>query len=290
MVSSGSWNTTRINKINFVNKNSIIKKIGKLPGKTIAVFAGIHGNEKVGILTLKKIIKGIKIKSGTVYFVFANPPAIEKNTRLINYNLNRLFSRDVKGKSYEHKRASKLMDILDKCDALLDIHSYNSKTGEQFAITEKRGFKIVDKMDFPIVASGFSTMGYGTDGYMEKNKKVGICIECGTSNRYKKFLPLAEKSVYQFLQYYGVIDKVVHYSNVPKKFLKVKRMLIKKTTKFKFVDKNIKDFDELPFDKPFATDGEIKHIANKGECFIFPRPNVKVGGEVGIVGEFIKVK
>jgi succinylglutamate desuccinylase len=271
-------------------KNSIIKKVGKMPGKTVAVFAGIHGNEKVGILTLEKIVKEIKIKSGTVYFVFANPPAILKNTRLINHNLNRLFSRDVKGKSYEHKRAEKLMDILDKCDALLDIHSYNSKTGDQFAITEKRGFKIVDKMDFPIVASGFSAMGHGTEGYMEKNKKVGICIECGTSNRYKKFLPLAEKSVHQFLQYYGCIDKTLPYSSTPKRFLKVKRMLIKKTPKFKFINKRIMDFDELPFDRPFATDGDIKYIANKGECFIFPRPNVKVGGETGIVGEFINIK
>lgn len=271
-----------------MKNQSIIKKIGKLPGKTVAVFAGIHGNEKVGVLTLKKIIKDIKITSGTVYFVFANPPAIQKNKRMVKKNLNRLFNRDIKGNDFENKRANQLMDILDQCEALLDIHSYNSKSGDQFAISEKRGYKVLKNMNFPIIGTGFSKLSFGTDGYMEKQKKIGICIECGTTNKYKKFLNLAENSVYQFLTYFNCLDKKVEYSKVKQKYVRVKRMLYKKTPQFKFT-KDYKDFELLSTQKPFAVDGEVKYVASKNECILFPRPDVKVGEEVGIVGEFVRM-
>jgi len=266
---------------------SIIKKKGKSPGKTVAVFAGIHGNERVGILAIRSVIKNIKVISGTVYFVFANPPAIVKNKRVVNKNLNRLFNRDIIGKDPENKRAYELMRLLDKCDALLDIHSYNSKNGEQFAISEKRGLSILKKMNFPIVAMGFSKLGNGTDGYMEKNGKVGICLECGTTNKYKKFVSLAEDSVYQFLYYFGCIEKKVEYSSVRQNYVRVKKIFYKKTSKFKFT-KEFKDFEKLPKNYVFAVDGneEIKSFQN--DCILFPRPNVKVGGEVCIIGEFIE--
>jgi succinylglutamate desuccinylase len=263
---------------------SIIKKTGQKSGKTLAVFAGIHGNEKVGVLTLKKLIDEIEIISGTVYFVYANPPAIKKGVRQVNANLNRLFRRNISGKSYEYERARELMKILDTCDALLDLHSYNSKTGNQFAISEKRGFKILKKMDFPIIVSGFSTLGSGTDGYMEKRGKIGICVECGTSNRYRKFMPLAEKTVYQFLQYFGSIDRKVAHSSSSQTFIRVKRMILKKSNKFRFV-KNFKDFERLKQGSPFAYDGETAYKAAKNECILFPRPKGKIGSEACIIAE-----
>ncbi|MEX0931216.1 MAG: succinylglutamate desuccinylase/aspartoacylase family protein [Candidatus Paceibacterota bacterium] len=268
--------------------NSIIKKQGKLPGKTIAVFAGVHGNEKVGIVTLKKIIPNIEIVSGTVYFVFANPPAIEQNKRIVNKNLNRLFSRDLRGDTYEDKRAHELMDLLDTCDALLDIHSYNSPTGSQFAISEKRGFPLLKKMNFPIVVTGFSSLGNGTDGYMEKQKKIGICVECGTTKKYKQFISLAEDTIYQFLQHFKCIESKVPFSVVDQKYVKAKRIIYKKSRQFKFM-KEFTDFERLSKDSIFATDSGYNHKASKNECILFPREKAKIGEEVCIIGEFIKI-
>ena len=268
--------------------NSIIKKKGKLPGKTVAVFAGVHGNEKVGILTLRKVIDQIDISSGLVYFVFANPLAIEKNKRVVNKNLNRLFSRDIQGETFEHKRAHELMDLLDTCDALLDIHSYNSETGEQFAISEKRGLKVLHKMNFPLVAMGFSSLGYGTDGYMERQKKVGICIECGTTKNYKEFLKLTEDSIYQFLQYFKCIDTKIQYSNVKQKYVKANRIVYKKSNSFEFL-KAFKDFERLPKNRKFAVDGNTNLISAGNECIIFPRMKAKAGEEVCIIGEFTEL-
>ncbi len=264
---------------------SIIKKVGKLPGKTVAVFAGVHGNEKVGFLTLDKIISEIEITAGAIYFAYANPPAIEQHIRAVDKNLNRLFSRETRGDTYEDKRAHELMDIMDECEAVLDLHSYNSEFGEAFAITESSGYELVAKMNFPIVASGFSGLGNGTDGYMYKRGKIGICLECGTTNRYESFLDLAELSVYQFLQYFGCVETTIPYSQVEQKYLDVKEVIYKRTEGFKF-SKKFKDFEGLPTGEPFLFDGDVSRTAEEGECIIFPRPDVAIGGEAGIIGKF----
>ncbi len=269
-----------------MNSKSIIKRVGPDTGKTVAILAGVHGNEKVGILTLYKLIKEIKIDRGVVYFIYANPPAIKKNVRLVKKNLNRLFYVGNKGRAYEDRRAREIMKILDTCDAALDIHSYNSPTGDQFAISERKGHRVLKNMDFPVIVSGFSKLGNGTDDYMSRNEKIGICIECGNTNRAKKFVGLAEKSVYQFLQYFGCIENKASHNRVRQRFLEAEKIIYKKTEDFRFV-KKFKDFESLPAGKIFATDGKNSHIASPEEFIIFPRDKVKVGGEVFIIARNI---
>lgn len=274
----------------FMTNESIVKKVGSLPGKTVAIFAGIHGNEKVGVLALERLSKELVIKSGVVYLVYANPPAVEADKRFVHKNINRLFSQDsVEGEndSYEDVRARELMKLLDGCDAVLDIHSYNSETGDQFAFCEPNGYDIIKKMDFPIIVSRNKPdpklPSTTVMGYMNKIG-VGICIECGTSNKAEQFVDLALKSAYQFLQYFGNIDTSVPYDNVAHKFIKSDRMLYKKNDAFRFV-KDFKDFEPLPANEPFAFDGDEPLIAGENECIFFPRPNVPVGGEVCLIGK-----
>jgi len=40
-----------------IQEQSIFKKVGVRPGKTVAIFAGVHGNEKAGIMALEHLIK-----------------------------------------------------------------------------------------------------------------------------------------------------------------------------------------------------------------------------------------
>lgn len=266
---------------------SIIKKSGQKEGKTLAVFAGIHGNEKAGVRALNNIIPNIEIDSGTVYFVYANPPAIERDLRYVNKNLNRLFSRDMAGKEYEIKRACELMDILDTCDALLDLHSYNSPEGDPFAITESNGYDFVSRINVPLVASGFGELGYGSDDYMFRNGKVGVCVECGTSNNYEKFTPFAEHVTKQFLSYFGVIDDRIAYDTHEQKYFRVKKLHKKQTDGFRFTEQ-FHDFELLPTNRPFIIDGNTEITASINEAIMFPRADVPVGEEVCIVGEFLK--
>jgi hypothetical protein len=43
----------------------------------------------------------------------------------------------------------------------------------------------------------------------------------------------------------------------------------------------------LRADRAFATDGEVKLKASRGECILFPRAKAKVGGEACLIGEFV---
>lgn len=266
-----------------MDTNGVVCFRGVEPGNTVAIFGGMHGNERVGVRTVEHLMHTLKVARGTVYLVLANPLAVENEVRLVNTNLNRLFDRSLTGETYEYSRAHELMDILDTCDALLDIHSYNSPTGDQFLITEHNALDLAGKLDFPVVGTGFSDMGAGSDGYMSSRGKIGITAECGTLNRTEVFLPLAIKTAQQFLQYFDVVDKTVPFDTVQQKRVHAERLIIKQTDAFSFT-REYKDFDALADSEVFAMDGAAL-TAGRGECIIFPRPSVPIGGEACIIGK-----
>lgn len=269
--------------------NSIIKKNSRRTGKTLAVFCGVHGNEKAGIFAVKKILKDVKIKSGTVYFVFANPRAIKQNKRFIEKNLNRCFVNKRKGNSYEEKRAIRLMKIMDKSDALLDVHASNNPKTTPFAITDN-GLDIVKNMNFKIIATGFDDVEPGaTDGYMKRKKKVGICLECGYSGKSKRHTELAYNSIIQFLQYFDAIEKILPESKVKQKVLIVDKAQKVTSNKFKLT-KTFADFQTIKKGSIIARDEFKKYIAEKEGVILFGTPGKPIGAEAYILGTWAKQK
>lgn len=265
--------------------NSIIIKEGRLNGKTLAVFAGVHGNEKAGILAMKDILEEIKVLRGKVFFVFASPKAIEKDVRYVEENLNRYFVKGVIPSSYERQRAIELMKILDESDALLDLHASNVSETTPFIICEKESFDLARKMDFEIISSGWNDIEPGAaDGYMSSRGKIGLCLECGYAEDPKKNIDLAKKSILQFLQYFDAIKKDVKYDKRDQKLIHVTKAVLKESDLFEF-KKGFYDFEELEDGSTIAKDGDKTYIAKKGEVIIFANPNKKIGEEVFIIGE-----
>ncbi|MFZ2975955.1 MAG: succinylglutamate desuccinylase/aspartoacylase family protein [Candidatus Moraniibacteriota bacterium] len=270
-----------------IKDNTIIIKKGVSSGKTVGIFCGVHGNEEAGIEAVKRIIKNIEIISGKVYFVFANPEAIRKKVRYIEKNLNRCFFKNNKGKTIEDRRAVELLNILDECEILLDIHASNNSQSVPFVICEKDGYDIAKKLDFEIISSGWDEFEPGaTDGYMFNNGKIGICLECGSILDYENGSNLAEKSIYQFLTYTQNIISDIKYDEKPKRFLKIIRMERKETKSLSF-SREYKDFEILIEGEIFAKDGEKEYVAGKDECIIFPNSNKKIGEEIFLIGKFI---
>lgn len=266
------------------SRGSIIVKKSNVPGKTLAIFAGVHGNETAGILALRKVVKKINPERGCIYFVFAHPLAIKKNVRQIEKNLNRCFLEKNNGKTMEDRRAKRLMKILDRCDALLDLHASNTKNSTPFIICEKNAFDLARKMNFGIVSSGWNAIEPGaTDGYMLQNHKVALCLECGSVHSHRSNIALAEKSVYQFLQYFGCIGKQVPYNSRKQRLVKVNRAVHKKTDGFYFA-KKFDDFHVLKSEELIACDGKREYIATDNQVIIFPNPNKNIGEEVFILG------
>ena len=262
--------------------NYFIKK-GKKPGKTVAVFGGVHGNEQVGVKMLDELRESLDVIAGEVYLVYANPQAIEKKVRCIDGNLNRCMMRDLEGENIEKNRALELMNILDKCDALLDLHSFTDPNGEAFAICEKNSFKIAEKFNVPVISSGWNDIEPGgTDGYMYENNKIGICLECGPHNQ-DKTIDVARQAIEVFLSHFGCIKSDIKLKRKSKRYIEACKVIFRRHDNFSF-SKEYKNFDKLAAAKVFAKDGDIKYSAEEGDCIILPTPNEPIGGEVCVLG------
>lgn len=264
-------------------KKSIIIKVGKKLGKTLVIFAGVHGNEKVGIKALKVLLTKIKIEYGKVYFVFANPKAIRLGIRNTEKDLNRSFVANNTGKTYEEKRAKILMGILNKSDALLDLHAFEYREGSPFIICEKDSYELARKMDFKFITSGWDNFDVGsTDGYMHTLRKQAICLELGSTSKTSEYLPLAISSIMQFLKYHGAVSGKIKNYNKKQIFLKLVKRIYKKADDFSF-SKKFKTGDKLGPRKIFAKDGEKTYRAKKNDYIIFPDDSAGIGEEVGLV-------
>ena len=269
-----------------MDATNITKEKGSAPGPTLAIFAGVHGNEKAGVLALEKVKKEVNIRAGTVYFVLANPKAIEQDVRFIEKNLNRCFLSSATGNTYEEQRARELMSLLDGCDALLDLHASNADKSTPFIICESNAYDIAKRLDFTLISSGWDHIEPGaTDGYMYQQGKPGLCLECGSLKYSEDHVGLAEDSIYQFLQYFGCIPPIVSPHSRDQRFIQAKKAVIKRTEDF-YLTKQYQDFDELSQGEIIAYEDGHPITANGGECTIFPDETRQVGQEAFILGEF----
>jgi len=178
------------------------------PGKTVAVFGGVHGNERVGIDAVRDAAAHMKLQRGIAYFVEANPRAIAQNVRFVEKNLNRCFLADNAGTSYEDGRARELMELLKGCDALLDIHASNSRSAVPFIICDgAEALPLARTLDFGIVTDGWDALEPGaTDGYMHGLGKLSLGIECGSVFDGDAQTHRASSSIVRFLAYLDLID------------------------------------------------------------------------------------
>lgn len=203
--------------------DSIIVKKSKLPGKTIAIMGGVHGNEPAGVKVLK-ILEKIKLTSGTLYLIHGNPKAIKKGERFTEENLNRVFHNKT-GKKYEHVRGREIRQVLKKCDALLDIHGYRKTWGitKPLIICEEGSIETAKKLGIKTISYNWKKFHKGSsDHYMDKIGKIGICIECGPNDdkeSYKIGLDVAER----FLSLFGIIDKKIKPKNIEHHIVKLEK-------------------------------------------------------------------
>ncbi len=265
----------------------VIKKDSNKKGKVLSVFCGVHGNESAGIHAVQKVLKDIKIQKGIVYFVFANPKAIEENKRFIDKDLNRCFGTNQENNSYEEKRANELKQLLNSSDALLDVHASNSPDSTPFIITDN-GLDIAKYMDFKIIATGFDDIEPGaTDGFMRKQNNEGICLECGYIGNSKENIDLAYNSILQFLQYYNAIENKIHNNSIDQKILHVDKA--QKVTNETFeLTRNFADFETLDKGFVIAKDEHKQYVTNKERVILFGSQNKPIGAEAYILGNWIK--
>jgi uncharacterized protein len=110
---------------------AIVELEGSRPGPTLAVVAGVHGDEVACLGGLWDWLYGTDLISGRVLACpVAHPAALHAGTRLgrEGADLNRVFPGDTSGSPTQRLAASLFAELLDGVDALLTMHSW-SRTG-----------------------------------------------------------------------------------------------------------------------------------------------------------------
>jgi succinylglutamate desuccinylase len=254
---------------------------GELPGPTVVIMGGVHGNEPGGVIAINKLLPGFSIKRGKVHFVIANLKAIELNVRETEMNMNRAFKdesllTEPQKKSYERLRALEIMPYLDESDALLDIHSSSTMGSIPFVICEPHSFEVASRLPFSIVSNGWDKIHPGgTDYYMNKKGGMGICIECGY-HLDKEAPDIAENSIMTFLTLMNLIDGVIPSKNSDQKHVHA-YYVYHTVDDFKLVRK-FDDFEEIKKGILIGTDGSLEINASEDGVIIFAR-NISGGNE-----------
>lgn len=193
------------------------------PGKSLLVFGAIHGNEQCGTAAIGKIMAEIEagiltLATGKVTFVpVCNPEAYRGNCRFIEKNLNRVISFHENTDVYEHALANQLVGLIDRHDALLDLHSYSGGTKPFIFLdsdTEEHR-KYAAALGIADWVSGWND-AYGTapenlNGgdtvfYAHSKGKEAVLVECG-EHADPAAIPVADRCIRAALEYFGITVK-----------------------------------------------------------------------------------
>ena len=264
----------------------VITKKSKNPGKNVVILAGVHGNEICGVNVFDKLIPKIKIIRGKLTFIYANLEAIKKNKRFIEKNLNRCFlinqSQEI-SKSLEGKTARKIMPYLREADAMLDIHASNTRDSSPFLICEKQSFDMAGKLPGRLISYNWDKFHSGsTDYFMNLQKKIGICIECGYLGN-KKSEKIAETAITNFLSLNKNINQKLKKIS-KKRIYKIVSMYVNKKDSF-VKSKNFRDFEIIKRRTLIGKEGNKKIYLNKGKKVIFVRDCKKLNSDCFMVAE-----
>lgn len=265
----------------------VLEKKGLQPGKTVAIFGGTHGNERVGVAVIKLLKETLVPDAGVVYLVEGNPAAIAAGVRQLDKNLNRCFLVGNNGSTPEDIRARELMQLLDRCDALLDLHASNSKKSIPFIVGEEEAFDLARTLDFSILSYGWDAIEPGAaDGYMHQRSKPALCLECGYAEDFEAHVALALRSAQQFLKYFGILAEGPEPAKRVQKIIEVYRAVTKKSDQLTFAQEYA-DFEVLEPGKEFASDEGESYVAKEGDCIVFPHKEGVIGSEAFILGRYL---
>ncbi len=269
--------------------------------KHIVFSCGVHGNETAPIEICNQLIK--EIADGTlklthaVMFIFGNIPAIQKQTRFIEENLNRLFAPDISGDSLEVPRAKALMTQVSQFfeQASGERHHYDLHTAiresknEKFAVYPYLHGKPYNKAELQFMSdcgvntillsqSSTTTFSYYSSRYHDAH---AFTVELG------KVKPFGQNDMSRFVEVNNMLrhllqDEVLAltpYSECPLELYKVNQVINRTKEDFTlhFADDvaNFTDFEEGSL---LASEPGAKYYATRtGEAIVFPNAHVAIG-------------
>lgn len=199
--------------MNISYHDDILSLSGSLPGPSIVIIGGTHGNERTGIAIVKQlqedILSGTRtVFAGTLTLILANQMAIAQNVRAVDgRDLNRRFSPEALANddgSYEFRRATTIAEHIRGADVVIDIHAMNipsipfaASKNDQAHQEIFRWFRPKNVLIDPQYIFG-GGVPVATEEYADSVGKIGLCFEAGWVGDVS-ILPSITESVIQYL-------------------------------------------------------------------------------------------
>jgi len=169
----------------------IIAEIGS--GKPRIIFnVGTHGNELQPVLAAEDMIHFLsreELKTGTISFTVANPPALRAQKRFLQNDLNRSYPGDI-GTTGEKRIAAQMLPLIKDADYVVDFHTapqsppvviLGSRNEERLQLAEASGIEpiVLFEGPTPVAMVDFVKCGVGIELGQhsdEQSKVVGLQV------------------------------------------------------------------------------------------------------------------
>ncbi len=177
-----------------IEDGHFFQRSGTLPGPSIMIIGGTHGNERTGVEVVRRLVRDItegkqNLFAGKLTLVLGNIPAIVQNVRGVEgRDLNRYFSPRALANddgSAEYRRAHELVPYIAAADVVIDLHATNKPSVPFVCSKNDAAHREVFRWFAPecILADPNFFLGGGAsvtiDECADSIGKIGICFEAG---------------------------------------------------------------------------------------------------------------
>lgn len=195
-----------------------IGELGNGNGPVLLVIAGLHGNERSGVLACERILAdldSVPIR-GKIIFLAGNVPALQANVRMFDTDLNRVWSLervekdllskealvdDIGAEASEFKDLNRRIHALSEAHpelVLIDLHTTSSQTVPFVTMCDTLvNRKFVRGLGVPVVIGIEEYLKGPLLAYLMERGHLSIAFESGShydpgsANRHYHFLHLA---------------------------------------------------------------------------------------------------
>ncbi len=262
-------------------------------GKHVLILGAVHGNEIAGTCAQQQIIARIqsgklKLKSGSVTFIpTVNEAAQKQDTRFVDVNLNRIVCFHKNPQNNEERIANQLIQEINKCDILLDLHSTHCPKDIAFAFMDYptlRNKELLSLIPVQTAMAGWpaiyknntSISNYSTEEYAHNQSKIGITVECGY-HKAPQAIDTATQSILNVLSYYNVIDRIPPTPKMPQ-LVTLDSFVIKQSSGQ--LCRNYQHLDTIKSGEMIASYDNGKNIIAPFDGYIImPNPTADIGAE-----------
>ena len=276
--------------------------------KDIVLSSGVHGNETAPIELIQQLARGILlgeiIPAHRLLLIISHPEAINRHTRFIEENMNRLFREYNPERNVDCVAANRLQDVVNDFYASsphvqperwhLDLHcAIRSSLHYTFAVSphshlpsrSNRLFSFLEQAEIEAVLIAKSPSFTFSWFSGERHGAQAVTIELGKVNKFgKNDLSILSQFNQTMLSLVTDLELPVAW-NHEVAIYRVHRTLVKRTAElsFNFPD-NLANFTFFSEGAHLGREPGQEFIAEEGgEAAVFANPNVAIGQRAALM-------